>query len=116
MRRLALAAALLAPLLLAAAAHGEGFLAEVEDLPLAPGLVEQPGGTLFETPSGRIVEATATGRVDPAQVRAFYAGALPDLGWKPGPDLTFTREDELLRIDFDGGAVRFSITPVKEAP
>src|SRR6185437_16642156 len=40
------------------------FLAEVDDLPMAPGLVEQPGGTLFDTPEGRIVEAVAEGETD----------------------------------------------------
>ena len=106
--------AVLALLLATGVAHAEGFLAEVEDLPLAPGLTEQPGGTLFEGPTGRIVQATAGGTIDPAKVRVFYADALPGLGWKAGPDLSFTREDEILRIDVTAALVRFSITPAKE--
>jgi hypothetical protein len=55
---LAFAASLLLSLPSAAV---ESFLAELEDLPLPVGLNEQPGGLLFDSADGRIVEAKATG-------------------------------------------------------
>lgn len=110
-------AAVLAVLMFAAlpAAAGGAFLVEFEDLPLAPGLTEQPGGMLFDSPTGRIVEATAEGNLAAAEVRAFYAQSLPQLGWERVGDLSFRRDNELLRIDVGEGkrplSVRFSVVP-----
>ena len=91
------------------------YLAEFEDLPLAPGLVENPGGTLFESPTGRIVDATASGEITPKQVMEFYQQALPQLGWERVGANSFRRENELLRIDMDRSrrpmVVRFSVVP-----
>lgn len=92
----------------------QAYLAEFEDLPLAPGLAEQPGGTLFESPAGRIVETTARGDAAPETVKAFYRQTLPQLGWEPA-DGGYRRDGELLRIDIDGSqqplTVRFSVVP-----
>ena len=75
-----------APLVGTAAAANGTFLSELEDLPLPPGMAEAPGGVLFDSPSGRIVEATAQGEMSADQVLAFYAQTLPELGWqKVGP-------------------------------
>jgi len=94
---------------------GQSYLAEFEDLPLAPGLTEQPGGMLFESPTGRIVDATASGDATSAQVQGFYQQALPQLGWEALPDGAFRRDNEILRIDIDGShrslLVRFSVVP-----
>lgn len=117
-----LASVLAALLLLGAtpslAADG-AFLAEVDDLPLAPGLVEQPGGTLFDAPQGRIVEANAEGKASADAVRAFYEKVLPQLGWNSEGDLAFAREKERLKIEIDGSrtpvAVHFAITPRAKA-
>lgn len=102
------------PALRAAAAEGT-FLAEIDDLPLAPGLVEQPGGTLFDSPQGRIVDATATGRVSVEEVRIFYAQTLPELGWQRIGGSEYRRDKEMLRIDFAAGGpplvVHFALTP-----
>lgn len=91
------------------------YLTEYEDLPLAPGLTEQPGGMLFESPTGRIVDATATGQISADQVRGFYQQSLPQLGWEAQPDGSYRRDNELLRIDIDGShrplQVRFSVVP-----
>jgi hypothetical protein len=113
--------ALLAALLLCASpvrtpAAAEGhFLSELDDLPLPPGLTEAPGGVLFESPSGRIVEATAQGELDAGQILDFYAQTLPQLGWeKVGPS-TFRRDNELLKIAVDTKRrpllVHFSVVP-----
>lgn len=92
------------------------FLAGLDDLPLMPGLTETAGGrTTFETPSGRIVERNAAGNLAPSAVQRFYADTLPQLGWQPVGDGSFTRAGEKLRIEFPAGktplAVRFLITP-----
>lgn len=102
----------------------ESFVTGFEDLPLMPGLTPAPDeSVVFHNPTGRIVQAAARGRVPAAQVRAFYAETLPQLGWKAGGPDRFVREGEALRIDFGhrkGGAaagdeivVRFVLSPDK---
>ncbi len=98
------------------AAQGPAYLADVDDLPLAPGLVEDEEGRIaFDKPEGRIVQAVASGAVDPVAVRAFYAETLPALGWQPRAERTWTRGKETLRLNVnsrDGGVVvRFAIAP-----
>jgi len=100
-----------------AMADNAAFLAEVDDLPLAPGLVEQPGGTLFDSPQGRIVEATAQGSMLEAEVRTFYDEALPQLGWtRVGPD-AYRRDKEILRFEIATEGMRitvhFSLAPAR---
>ncbi len=93
-----------------------GFVTGVEDLPLIAGLTEQAdAGVVFDKPSGRIVEAYATGALTRAEVVAFYVQTLPELGWRQVGDMAFARESEVLRIVVSGddGAltVRFSLSP-----
>jgi len=106
---------ILAPL---TAFAGEAFLTSIEDVPLAPGLTETAnGGVVFDSPSGRIVEATATGSAAADQVAKFYAETLPQLGWQETGKLTFKRDTETLRITVEPGrtpaplTVRFNLTP-----
>lgn len=76
------AAALLWAVVLAGAAWAD-FVADIDDLPLMPGLSEdRAAGVVFESPGGRIVEAVARGTVTAPDVRAFYDRTLPQLGWK----------------------------------
>ena len=94
----------------------DSFLAELEDLPLAPGLSEVPGGLLFDSADGRIVEATAVGAVSVEQVRGFYQATLQQLGWQPIADLQFRRDNEGLRLVFETGptllTVHFKLAPI----
>lgn len=95
-------------------AAGDGFLAEVDDLPLAPGLTELAGGTLFDSPTGRIVEANAQGNVLEVEARSFYDETLPELGWRVIGDDAYQRDKEILRIGYSDGlpmTVHFSIAP-----
>ena len=92
-----------------------GFLAECEDLPLPPGLQERSGGMLFDSPTGRIVDAQAEGPLSAQQVRAFYAETLPQLGWEQIGDASYRRDREVLRMTISGTkppvSVRFSVVP-----
>ena len=107
--------ALLALLLMCPAFAGEAFLAELEDLPLAPGLTEAPGGLVFDSPTGRIVEASASGAVSADQVRSFYTETLAQLGWRSIGELQFRRDNETLKIAIDPRkkplVVHFNLTP-----
>jgi len=99
-----------------AAAQGPVYLADVDDLPLAPGLAEDADARVaFDKPEGRIVQAVASGRADPTGVRAFYAETLPGLGWLPTGEHMWTRGRETLRMKLEtkGGiiVVRFAIAP-----
>lgn len=109
---LAFAASLLLSLPSAAV---ESFLAELEDLPLPVGLNEQPGGLLFDSADGRIVEAKATGDLAAEQVRQFYDQTLTQLGWQTIGPLQFRRDNETLTIRLDDRArplaVHFMLTP-----
>jgi hypothetical protein len=99
-----------------AAEPGDGYVADVADLPLMDGLEEvAEAGMAFDKPSGRIVEAYAHGAVETAAVRRFYRRTLPQLGWRRlGPD-RFAREDEELEIDYLGAdgdlTVRYTLQP-----
>lgn len=93
------------------------FVPGVDDLPLMPGLyADAEASTSFDTPTGRIVEAEARGKgVTEAEVRRFYAGTLPALGWRAVNDRRYERAGERLTIDFVRGpetlTVRFDIRP-----
>lgn len=116
LRVIAAAAAVLLSPAGAGVAAERAFLAAVEDLPLAPGLVERPAaGLVFDTAEGRIIEAHAEGAVSAGDVEAFYAEALPELGWRRRSRLTFGREGELLELRLTptgkGVAVQFTLQP-----
>ena len=75
------------------------FLKTINHIPLMPGLIENPETALiFETPSGRIVEVSASGRLDQEHVIGFYEKTLPELGWGPLLNGEFFREDEVLKL------------------
>ncbi len=75
---------------------------------------------VFDTPSGRIVEAFAAGPVTRDQVLNFYAVTLPQLGWSRAGATRFRREGETLELHFSDTAaaagrltVRFALLPAK---
>lgn len=112
---LALALWLAAPAGLSAQ-QAERYLSEVPDLPLMDGLEEaQSAGLAFDKPEGRIVEAFASGAVPAAEVSAFYARTLPQLGWRAEGEESYRRESEILTLSYSGDAgqttVRFSLRP-----
>ncbi len=98
------------------AAVATDYVAEVDDLPLMPGLRQLLGaGLVFDKPSGRIVEVYAQGEVKPEAVRAFYARSLPPLGWQIAGEAAFRRDGEILLLEFVTRErpllVRFSLRP-----
>ena len=99
-------------------AQNVGYVANVEDLPLMPGLSEIAGaGLVFDKPEGRIVEAYARGSLTPEAVLAFYRRSLPQLGWVAAGPAAYHREGERLDLavlgqDTAGTVVlRFSLSP-----
>jgi len=97
--------ALIATILLAfSSAFAQQYVPGTEDLPLMKDLAAVQGtDVVFDKPEGRIVEATARGKVSKSAVRRFYGETLPQLGWKIAlsPD-SWTRETETLHLDFQG--------------
>lgn len=107
------------------------FLADLSDVPLAPGLLEVEGERLvFDKPEGRIVQAVATGKRPVSEIAGFYRETLPQLGWEllPATDakeatppdveadrLVFARDLEQLEIRLETVyqtlVVRFSLEP-----
>ncbi|MFY8095480.1 MAG: hypothetical protein ACOVN0_18535 [Niveispirillum sp.] len=105
---------------LAMPAHA-AFVPGTEDVPLAPGLTAMAEDTLvFDNPTGRIVQAKASGGVDADAVTRFYAETLPQLGWARGKDGRWARADEVLDITIAMDApsrrltVRFQLSPRAE--
>ncbi len=97
------------------------FLQAMDDVPLMTGLAERPAaGLVFETATGRIVEAEAVSRpaakLTAGRVMGFYRAALAALGWRPMGGGRFAREDEILSITTGaadkGLRVRFSLRPM----
>lgn len=99
----------------------QGYLPGFEDVPVMPGLAGVDGaGLVFDSPSGRIVEAYAVGSVARAKVVRFYGETLASLGWQPLGQQRFAREGEVLSIDTFGPdgelTVRFTLAPAATAP
>ena len=84
------------------------FFEALYDVPVMPGLVEiKEQQSIFDTPQGRIVQVGAFSQADQAEIMAFYAQTLPQMGWrviknKQSADevqgVEYHREKENLRI------------------
>lgn len=106
----------LAAVLLLATPASAAYLSAVNDLPLPPGLSEDLGATTsFDTPAGRLVEATGRTQDAAESVLKFYDSSLPPLGWTVLGAGVFTRGDETLKVEAeakDGATVvRFTLAP-----
>ena len=89
-------------LFLMAEATAQGsFFSAIDDLPLMEGLNEAEDGTMvFDSSSGRIVEALSNGMVTRQRVIKFYSETLPQLGWLEISPGQLVREYETLKIEF----------------
>ncbi len=76
------------------------YLPGTEDVPLMKGLelVEDP--IIFDNLEGRLVTLHAQGEISEKEVSQFYAGTLPNLGWKKKADSFYVRDKESLKISF----------------
>ena len=111
---LAMLMILFCPALVAAAGT---FLAGIEDVPVPPGFTEnQAASMVFDSPTGRIIEAEAAGPLSREKVIAFYADTLPQLGWTRISDTEYRSDVETLKIAFDQSKkplliVHYNLTP-----
>lgn len=93
------------------------FISMLNDVPLMSGLkIQKQTALIFDTPSGRIVEVAAVGKIPLSTVREFYADTLPQLGWKDVGKNIFSRDKEILSINLSiivnrNTRIKFSITP-----
>ena len=99
-------------------ALAQAFFNAVEDLPLAPGLVQEPDqDVFFDSPRGRIVTVVAYGEGSLAVYRDFYNKALPALGWERQTEGSYRRDNEALNIGlkvYDHRTeVRIRVVPIK---
>ncbi len=97
-------------------AAADTFIFGFEDLPLMEGLTQvAQDSVLFDTPQGRIVQASAVGTVTKESVLTFYDLTLPQLGWVPVAQAVYQREGETLRLEFSDAdralMVRFLTEP-----
>ena len=69
-------------------------------MPIADGVVALPEQTLsYDKPEGRITRVTgALETVDATGVKAYYASALPALGWTQNATDRYSRGGENLRL------------------
>lgn len=118
-----------------ALAGSTGFIDDLVDVPLMPGLSLKPvagavpdipascqmGDYLFTTPAGSIGEAYAYGRATRSAVEAFYAETLPQIGWNligsKAEGVLYSRESEdlLIAVNEKAGMVTvcFQMKPAK---
>jgi len=104
---------------LAFAQDQAGFFKNMDDLPIMPGLTElEEAGMVFDSPTGRIVEAFAAGHATDDDIIRFYAATLPQLGWVRGSQTTYSRDGEVLSLELQPPpaagqplGVRFSLSP-----
>ena len=97
-------------------AFAQNYLTGFLDVPVMEGLqVIDDAGIEFDAPSGRIAEAYAVGKLSREVVFAFYKVTLQQLGWSKIDAVSFEREGEMLRLDFnefgDELTVHFQLQP-----
>lgn len=70
------------------------------DIPLMQGLrVDNDRVTVFDTPSGRIVDIIAISNLDADAITSYYRDILPQMGWQQSNPALWRRDNEILRID-----------------
>ena len=88
-------------------AEPTAFVSVIADLPLMTDLEEDPAvAVVFETASGRIAQAYASGKMKRRSVQDFYAATLPQLGWHLETLDRYRREGEVLTLEVTADADR----------
>ncbi|MEE2661517.1 MAG: hypothetical protein VYB39_00685 [Pseudomonadota bacterium] len=97
-------------LILSLPASSQNFFSQIEDLPIAPGMEEvDPGSLFFQSSSGRIVVAVASGEEKISVIRRFYTKSLPPLGWNFIQKGIYRRNSETLKLRFHQASGKVSI-------
>lgn len=103
--------------LCAVAAADDRFVGGMEGVPLMMGLTEIPEERVeLDSPTGRIVQAAASGGASKAEVLEFYTDMLAKLGWHPEGAGVYRRNGKTLAIELEesispGITVRFALFP-----
>lgn len=79
------------------------FFTALNDIPLMPGLYELPEGDLaFDKPEGRIVQVKAVTETKSInEIKGFYDGVLPQLGWARASENQYVRGQEALSLSLE---------------
>ena len=94
-------------------AQSAAFVSVIGDLPLMAGLEEDSdAAVVFETASGRIAQAYASGVLEHRSIREFYAATLPQLGWHLETLSRYRREGEVLTLEIQADAGQPGLTVV----
>lgn len=98
MKRLFLA--VMAVLVGGAAHAADLFIPGTQDIPLMDGLIVNTVPNMdFDTPVGQLLAINAVGKkLTGGQVLAYYAGALPQMGWEPVSKGRYKRESDSITI------------------
>ena len=93
------------------------FFSFMKDVPVMQGMYEHPDETiLFDKPSGRIVEHTASTPATQQEITAFYDEILPQLGWHKKQKHHYIRGSEQLHLYFTSHnthqVIRFVLSPI----
>ena len=96
------------------------FFSMLNDVPLMPGLYEVAKDSMsFDKAEGRIVETSAASEtLNTGQIKAFYASALPQLGWiASGAGDSYVRGGEKLSLRLESkGALNIVHLSLSPAP
>ena len=77
------------------------FVNGIDDLPLFSEMSNSDESlVVFDTNHGRVVISEIFGEVEKSKARNFYYEILPNLGWKALDKNQFTRDGELMQIEF----------------
>ncbi len=106
-------------ILLTAPVQASEFFQGLTDIPVMPGLTQEPEqAVIFDTPGGRVVQAQAYAMdgLSGTDILSFYKAALPQLGWAGQGTERYVRDGERLDIEaFEAGglwAVRLTLAPL----
>lgn len=98
---------------------GDAYFEALYDVPIMKGLEEvKEQAMLFDKPGGRIASVVAVSKaVNPAEIEAFYAESLPQLGWKKTAVNQYVRDEDKLVLELvkrpPVTVVHFTLSPLK---
>ena len=77
------------------------FVHGIEDLPLYKGMTNSDEGlVVFDANQGRIIISEIFGEVEISEAENFYYKILPNLGWQAREKNHFSRDEELMQLEF----------------